>query len=290
MKKRKEPYQSPFALLNLSIATISKNPVILFPYLIYTFVQLLILEIIFFAPRYPLARFFGPIIARKEGMAYFQYPANYLLMLKWFHSVELIFYVFLGTLFLGVSAFIVSLINSGKEIRPRQVLKRVLGGYIHLLFQAILIMAALKLFGLGFSPIIHRAEQIQSTTGIFFWIKQAVLSVAPFLNLLFSFCMTTILAFVIPAIVIDKKKIFSALWTNFALWRSWGVILGVVFISGIVYLPIYLVKTTPLALQIMRVPELMGVFTVIGIILSLLIDLVQVTAITIYYLAKKESI
>lgn len=289
MKKPKGPQQSPLALLNLSITTISKNPVILFPYLIYAFIQLLILEIIFFAPRYPLVNFFGPIIARKEGMAYFQYPANYLLMLKWFHGAELVLYVFFGVIFFGINVFIVSLINGGKEIRLQQVLRKIFGSYIHLFLQAVLMILILKLFSIGFSPIINRAGQIQSTTGIFFIIKQSVLFFSPFVNLLFAFFVTTIFAFVVPAIIIDKKKIFSALKTNFTLWRSWRVIFGAVFISGMLYLPIYLIKTTPLALQVMRVPEVTGILTIVGILVSLLTDVIQITAITIYYLAKKES-
>ena len=57
------------ALLRASVNTIITNPVIVYPFCIIAFIQLLVLEVLYFSPRFPLSVFFGPIIARLHGEA-----------------------------------------------------------------------------------------------------------------------------------------------------------------------------------------------------------------------------
>jgi len=47
-------------LLKGSVDTFVNNPIILLPFLTIAFIQLLILEILYFSPRFPLSVFFNP--------------------------------------------------------------------------------------------------------------------------------------------------------------------------------------------------------------------------------------
>ncbi len=49
-------------LLTGAVNACVANPIILFPFVTAAFIQLFILEILYFSPRFPLSTFFGPII------------------------------------------------------------------------------------------------------------------------------------------------------------------------------------------------------------------------------------
>ncbi|MDE2028896.1 MAG: hypothetical protein KGJ11_10200, partial [Candidatus Omnitrophica bacterium] len=67
----------PFSILKSVLTLLSRHPVIFYPLVISIFLQLLALEILFFAPRPPLSVFFGPLISRVWGPAYVHYPYNF---------------------------------------------------------------------------------------------------------------------------------------------------------------------------------------------------------------------
>jgi len=282
--------KSPIALLRLAWNTIFSNPAVLFPFAILVFIQVLILEIIFFAPRYPLSLFFGPIISKMEGAGFLHYPLNYLLLLKWSHSIQMILFVFLNCFFIGAAVLIIEQINSNKIVQLRQIFREALSRYINLFVFAVINIVLVQFFSLGHGLLIQRAMAIKSVTGIFFFIKQAVLLSAPLVQLLFAFILGALFAFVIPIVMLERKKIFTAFWINFREFgRSFGIMFWMITLSGILYLPIILIKSYLSTQPALFPPEALGIILILGVLVMALIDAWQYTAITIYYLDKKEG-
>ena len=67
-------------LLRGSIETFITHPVILFPFVTIAFIQMLILEVLYFAPRFPLSVFFNPIVKTLWGEKFVHYPHNFVVL------------------------------------------------------------------------------------------------------------------------------------------------------------------------------------------------------------------
>lgn len=283
--------KQPIVLLKSSFDTIINNPVILLPFTMVAFIQLLILEIIFFAPRYPLSIFFAPLIRKLEGEIFLHYPFNFVVMTKWFQSVQIPVYIILNSFFIGMTVLVIDLINNEKKVNLGQVFRQTLSRYVHLLvasgISVVLMYGVTTLYS---TLLIRRALMIRSTNGIFYMIKRAVLDGAPYFNLLFAIFLTALFAFVVPLIVLERKKIVAALVLNFKyLWRSFWFIFLVILLPGLLYIPVLLLKTNGKLFETILIPEVWGLIIIFSIMLTLFIDAIQYAAITTYYLLTKET-
>lgn len=282
-------FKQSFSILGGAISTLFNNPLLFFPFTILAFIQLLFMEILFFASRPPLLNIFRPIIVRLKGELYLHYPFNLDLMNHWFQSVQVIIFLFLTSMIIGKVVLMVSRINSDDSSDcsvPKLGLKR----YVNLVISFFLVF--LLMYGMTsvYSLLIHRASQIQSTNGIYFILKQAVLIGAPYFNLLFSIIVTTLLAYLVPLIVLDNKNVFVALFVNFKiLWTTAVPMFIVIFISSLFYVPILLVKSNHQWFSSFMTPETWQIFIIFGIFVMLFIDAVQYTAITMCYLLTKDE-
>lgn len=281
--------QGSFSLLRAAFNTVVTNPIILYPFFILACIHLLFLEIIYFTPRYPLSEFFGSIINKTAGPAFMHYPYNYLLLSKWYYGIETIICVFISCIFYGAAVLIIALIEGGQEINLKKVFQQILSLYVHLV--AAMILAVILLKGLSFlhGLAFNRALLIESTTGIYFLIKKTVIVSAPYLPLLFSCFVFSFFAFVVPIIVIEQKKIAAAVKLNFRNYRRFfGLIFGMTLISGLLYLPFILSRSSLTDQWVLIAPEKSGLFLVLSILVMLLIDAIQYTAITLCYLLNRE--
>jgi len=283
--------KQPIFLLKIAFGTLIDNPIVLFPYGILAFIQLLIFELIFFAPRQPLSFLFKPLISRVEGDLFLHYPFNFLLLVKWFQSawVQVPVYIIFSSFLLGATIGIINRINNDKKVKMGDVFAKTFASYIHLI--VVSIIAICVLFGLTklLTLIISRAAIIRSTSGAFFIIKQTVLIGAPYYKLFVALFVSAIFSLTFPSIIIEKKKVFSALLYNFKnLWGNFWFVFIVFLLPGLLYVPIILLKTNTKIFEIM-VPEVWGGLIILGMLLALLIDALQYTAITTFYLLKKEA-
>ena len=166
-------------------------------------------------------------------------------------------------------------------------MKQALGAYIYLIIAAVLSFLLVLLLFKGYGLIFRRAYQIRSTTGLYFWIKSVVIIGAPYFNLILSVLATTIFAYFIPAIMIDKKKIIGAFMSNFkVLFHSFFTTFFVVLLPSLLYVPVLLLRGNlnfgP------SFPEINAVLVIVSIIVMFAIDAIVYTAITTNYLLKKE--
>lgn len=286
----KDPTKQPITLLRSAFSTLLENPSVLFPFACLAFVQFFFLELVFFAPRYPLNIFFGQVISRLHGEAYLHYPFNYFLLSQWFQMAQIPIYILCNSFFLGAAVSIIALINSDKIVQVKNVFRQTLSLYIHLFVAAGLSILLMSGFSFGYSFLIKRAAIIRSTSGVFYIIKRIVIEGAPYVNLFAAVIVTAMLAFIVPIIVIERKKIFQAIAENFKmLTRSFFFILVVVLLPALLYVPIILLRSNHRFLSEFASPEIWGWLIVVSVLVTLFIDAIQYTAITIYYLLKKEA-
>lgn len=276
-------------LLKGAVDTFVNNPIILLPFLTIAFIQLLVLEILYFSPRFPLSAFFNPIIGTLWGAEFIHYPNNILILPKLFQNIQVLVYIFISSFFIAVAIGIISAINSGKKVDFSSACKGVLGQYIHI-FSAALI-AFCTFFGLYklYHLVLNSILRTSSVDGVFFVVKKIILHGAPYVNLLIGVFVTAMFAFVFPIIVIDKRKIIAAIGLNFKnLWGSFWYIFAVILVPTLFYLPVLLLRSNISGLADATIPEARVLALIISVAVTMFIDVTIYTAITSFYLLKKE--
>ena len=291
--KASTPAKQPIALLKTAVLTLFEKPAVLFPFGLIAFIQLLTLEILFFSTRTPLSGFFGPIIRRLKGELYLHYPFNLMVTTEWFQNSYLqgLIYVVFSSLCIGAAVGVLKAIDNDRPIRIGAFFRDALRSYVHLFIASAI--TVLAMFGLSdiYGLVINRALKIGATSGIKFFIKQGVLITAPLVNLLLAILVTALFIYVIPIIIIDRKKIFPALFRNFKiLARSARFTLTIILLPALLYVPLLLLRSTAPLLQRHFAPEVMLVIAVTGILVSAFIDAVHYTAASMFYLLTKEEL
>jgi len=277
-------------LLRESVNTYVSNPVILIPFLTVAFVQLLILEIIYFSPRFPLVKFFGPLIQRLEGEAFLHYPQNFIILPKWFQTAQYFIYVFIGSFLIAVAIALIAQINNSRKPAFGSALRETLSQYVHIVLAAALAFVSFFTMAKGYGLLIDRALLIRSESGIFYILKAVILHGAPYFNLLIGVLVTAIFAFLYPIIVIDRKKIFSALVLNFRhLFKSFWFICFTVMIPTLFYVPVLLLRNNLGFIQNITFEGIQVGMIILSIVVMMFIDATVYTAVTTYYLLKKET-
>lgn len=171
--------KTPKALIPLirgAIDTFVIHPVIFLPYLIIAFIQLLILEILYFAPRFPLSGFFNPIVRTIWGEEFIHYPNNFVILPKLFQYAQVPLYIFVSSFLIAVSIASIALINDGEHVKFSLSCRKVLPQYVHIFVGALLLFSCFyglnKLYGL----MIIRALQISSTSGAEAGARQVIIT------------------------------------------------------------------------------------------------------------------
>jgi len=165
----------------------------------------------------------------------------------------------------------------------------ILGRYIHIFAAALISFCTFfglyKLYGFATDLFLRSS----SVDGIFFIVKTIVSHGVPYANLLIGVFVTALFAFVFPIIVIDKQKIFAAIGLNFKnLWGSFWYIFIVVLIPTLFYLPILFLRSNINGLANATIPEIRVLALVISVLVTMFIDVTIYTAVTSFYLLKKE--
>ncbi len=276
-------------LIRFSLNTLFQNPLIAYPFVIIAFIQLFVLEIFYFAPRYPLSIFFGPLIRTLYGEGYLHYPYNFILLPKMFQYAQIFIYIFISSFLIAVSVATIEYINNDKKVTFGMMVKKMLPQYVHIclasIFMFMAIFGFLKLYGLAYD----RASLIQSTSGKFYLIKRLVMEGASYITVLIQILVTTIFAYVITLIAIEKRKVFSALWKNFRYLRTtFFFIFSMVLIPTLFYLPVLVLRDNMPILGNGMFPSLRGWVIVLSILVLTAIDSIIYTAVTSFYLLKQE--
>ncbi|MDE2222724.1 MAG: hypothetical protein KGK03_06610 [Candidatus Omnitrophica bacterium] len=280
----------PISILKSVLTLLTRYPIIFYPLVISIFLQLLVLEILFFAPRPPLSVFFGPLISRIWGQAYVHYPYNFYLLPKLFYYAQSLLDLLVGSFLLAVSIRIIGAYNNNERMKPKKALKDCLPSYLHVFLAACLSYA----FFFGFAKLYHRlyiwAAAIQAPGGIHGTIKKIVMASEIPVQFLAGVFITALFVYVVPIIVLEKKKIFGALWQGLKMFfRSFWVTLFFVLIATVFYLPVLIARDRIDLITSSMFPEMELIVLVLSVICATLLDCVISAAAVTYYLYSKES-
>lgn len=278
------------ALIRSSVGTLFANPLIFYPFCIIIFIQLLAVEIIYFSPRFPLVLFFGPVIKRLWSEAFLHYPLNLVLLPKLFQYAQMVIFLFVSSFLTGVAVAIIAAINSDRTVSYKSAVRQVGRQYVHVVFAAFITFLAYMGFSNLYGLVIQRAAQIKSTAGIYFMIKKLVMVSVPYVNLLIGVLVSTLFAFVIIIIVVEKKKVIQAFILNFKnIWRSFWFLLMVILLPTLLYIPVLLLRNYMAVMAEGTFPGLRVAGIVLSIFVMAIIDAIVYTSLTTYYLLKQEN-
>lgn len=286
------PEKQVVPLLKSAVNALIENPIILYPLCIGAFIQLFVLEILYFAPRYPLSEFFGPLIRHRWGEMAMHYPYNFFVLPKMFYVAQVGIYFFVGSFLSALTIYIISVVNNDGKITLRLAVKEMLPRYVHIFLAGLI-------FGIAFFSLVDVCQLIfnssllllKSHPGRLQSIKQLATLGAPILSWLAGVFVTVIFAFYIPIIVLEKKKFLVSLGENFRfLWKSFWFVFFVVLVPSILYVPVLLLRGNIIKLVNDNASPGIEVFLIIiSIFVTLVIDGLVLTATTTYYLLKREN-
>ena len=287
---QKSIYQQPVALLRAALNAFVGNPVILYPFLVTAFIQLLALEILYFAPRFPLVLFFGPIIKRVWGEIFLHYPTNFLLLPKLFYYVQLLISIFIGSFLTAVAIYLIEAVNSDKKTNFGLAAKELLPRYAYIFIASLFSLGLFALLAISYGKLTTLLIYTKSQSESILFLKKIVFLSEPYVGLLLGILATVAFAFLVPVVVLERKGIRKALKANFEkLRKSFGFIFIVVLLPTLLYVPVFLLRNNVFSFPNTIVPSLHLFVIVFSVMAAVFIDATVFTAITTYYLLKREE-
>jgi hypothetical protein len=280
----------PIILLKTTVQNIQNNPILLYPSLILGLAQLLILEILYFAPRYPLSNFFAPLISHVWSEEFLHYPMDLVLLPKLFYYAQIFIYIFGGAFLLAVTAHLVTTLNNHNRASLKSSFREAGRYYIHIVLASVLSLILFQIFSTFYTSMAHNILRIKAPNEGLAALQRILLWATPYTQFLIGIFVTTLLIYVVPILIIEKKSILKALQMNLGvLFKSFGVSFLVVLIPTLFYLPVLVARNNVESLISFTAPEIQVFIIVLSILVSMLIDLIILTTVTAHYLYLKES-
>jgi len=283
--------KSPLTVLRLGTSFFKfEHQQIFYPFIIIVFINFLILEILYFVPRYPLSIFFAPIITRIWGEEYLHYPMDLMLLPKLFYYAQMVVFLFVSSILIALIVDMVAAVNDEKQANFTASLQKSLSGYVYIVLYSSLSLLLFQGFDKAYSLLLRHAFKIHSTTGIYFWIKEFVFYAAPYVQFLYGIFVTAILIYTPVLIVLEKKKLWGALVGNFkVLFGSFWLTFAFVLIPTLFYLPLLLMRNNIRSLAQMTSPEAQVLVIILSVFVTTGINILIVATATTHYLYKKEN-
>ncbi|MFC1699696.1 hypothetical protein ACFL1I_07065 [Candidatus Omnitrophota bacterium] len=265
------------------------NPVVILPFLIIAFLEALALEIIYFAPRKPLAYLFSPVIRKMFGEPFNHYPSNFLAMPKLFYYAQVAIYILVGVLLTAISIGMVKNVRERLPLKAKALIKNALKRYLSLFTYGLVVIILVV--------ILKRADGIVFTKAVKLLIKylpQGFVKIIPFLSTVFIFLtnllLQTFLILTVPIIVIRKKMFIKALGQSIILGlKNFRSVFSLIFLPLMIYLPVALLKTGAPKIMDQTFPEMNLFIEGFGIVLTVLVECFIVVCAANFLLDKEKS-
>ena len=283
-------HRQPLTLLKTSFNVLVSHPIILVPLIVAALIHIFILEILYFAPRFPLSILFAPLIRQSAGEMFLHYPYNFILMARWYYTLQVPLYILFNSYFLAVSVVIIQIINNDQGVDIQSIYQRVFRRYGHIFLAALLSIGALVFCNHAYLALIRELLAAPLVGRMGERMNWLIISLLPYLSLLLAVVITTLFAFVIPVIVLENKGIWDALRENFRIIRkSFWFVFSVLFLPYLLYIPFLLLRMDTTILDLLRIPDAMIIVLGVAVCAMLIVEAIQYTAITLYYLLWKET-
>ena len=276
-------------ILLSSFELIVKKPILFAPFLVLAFFEGIVLELIYFSSRKPLAHIASPIISKFFGDRFIHYPGSLVVLPKLFYFAQLLVYVFIGVLLFAIAVNMVKNITSKLPIKTNALIKNASKRYVSFVLYgfltAFLILLLTKFNGFLLSKVYALLSQQypNATRTLTFYLTP------PF------FFITTVIVQVfmmmlIPAIVIGEKGFLKALLASLSSGlRNFLPLFVIVFVPYLLYFPISLLKGFSVKLISMSFSEVTLIIAIIGIILSIPVNCFLMVCASNFYLDRMSK-
>jgi hypothetical protein len=274
-----------------AFGVMGKFPVLWLPFAVFVCFEVAALIFLFYTPRLPLVRLFGPPITTFWGETYLHYPANFLLLPKLESLAKMGLNIVLGSLFTAVAVLMTVNIHQKSSPNLFKSFKKSLKSYLLICIVVLIVtlsyyfsvkllmFAAAKYFIAGHKSLLFIGPRL--------WFGP-IFTTLGFLMALF---IQAAFIYALPVLLTEKRNPFSALIKSVILFKK--MFIRTILLLGLpmlIYVPILALNYNS-GLVINRIfPEFVLIALIIGILVStLIIDPVVTVTTTILYLQNKEG-
>ena len=260
-----EIYQQVFSVLR-------KNPTVLILFLWVGLFDLIALVVLFFAPVPPVSYVLAPIIRTFWTERFLHYPDNFLLLPKLFGHAHFLISTVFGVFVTGVVIKKIEADTKGEQLSTLSAVRPVFKYYLPLVLGWLISYAIFSFTLKGVLAVLPGKVLIQLGSGFILGI-----------------IVQSLVAFLLPAIIILENGFFKALFEGFRLgFKNLLLTSGLVFIPMVLAFALSFVKLyTPLFVKIY--PEIVLWVLAGGIVVSMVVDIFVTSSATLLFLKVRNN-
>jgi hypothetical protein len=279
-------------IYNNTLSFLKHHKVIFIPFLIFTFIELVILFLFYLSPRMPFIVVLGPPIKAFFGEKFLHYPYNFVLLPKLEGLSRNILSVIVGSLMTAMAVSIIGNAYYKKSIKLINVFKVSLRRYFALFFIVLIISlfiyGALKVSAWGLVRYFTAGHKTLLFMKPALWLGPILTGIGVLISIIIQACFV----YAIPLLMINKEKTFKALVQSVVIFfRFFLPTLILVAIPMLAYVPIIILQYNTLFIIDKFFPELVLFFSCLGVlIISLFVDVLITVSVTLFYLHHKDSL
>jgi len=266
----------------------AKRGMIMMPFTFLALIELISIAVIFVFIQAPLIKYSGPIVLRFFGEKFLHYPFNLLLTSQMFNYFQNFSSIVIGTFVVGMTISAVMQYIQGKEFSFKIAAKKSFFKYINLVIITLIVFFIIKFVQSVEKKILIKILMkgpaflgIQADAWKTIFLFVFVFSTA-FVQSLFIFAQA--------AVVIDNKNFIVAIFKNFGfvLTNLFSAFV-LVIVPLLAYIPIVLLKSNLFELMKRSFPEISFIILIMGVLLTLFINLIITITSTKAYMLIKEK-
>ena len=260
-----EIYQQVFSVLR-------KNPTVVILFIWLAILDVIALVLLFLAPSPPVSGVLAPIIRTFWGDYFLHYPNNFLILPKLFGHAHFIITTVVGVFVSGLVIKKIEADTKGEKLSTLSAAAPVFKRYFSLILVWLLSYGVFVVVFKGILPLLPHNLWVQFGGGFFLGLF-----------------IQSILAFLLPALLIIENGFFKALWEGIRFgFKNVVLMSGLIFIPMLFALVISFVKLyTPLFVRIR--PEIVVWVLAVGIVISLVVDIFVTSSATLLFLKVRNK-
>jgi hypothetical protein len=254
--------------------SLRQYPVIIVPFLLMGFFDLVLLAVLYFASKPPVLNAMEPFIRTFWGEKYLHYPANLLLLPEIFGYGKNALMFVTGLIASGLTLAMILQISNNMEPNWKICASKTFKKYLSMFFIWALVMTidAIIIKTLGNFDIVFNSSKNMFIAEFFAGITAQ-----------------TIFVFSIPAIIIENKKIVLSIKRTLYLVKTYPFIsLAIIILPSMLLVPLYYIHFKMTYLFGALFPEVVLLALILRIIITTVVDFVITSSAAFVLLTHKE--
>lgn len=267
----------------LTFKTLCEYPRISVPLFITAITKVFFLLVFYYAPRPPLLSVLGPLIKIFFGEAYLHYPVNFMLLPTLFYYGQIFVWLTIGICMWGVT------INMFNQLHEGRHMPSIMGSFNRVarrypsLFLAALLILLLSIASFRIPQFLIMKFYFLPK-GKFFFLQFFF-----FISFLATIVIETVLIYIVPSILIERRSFIAALKRTFAISRE-------------IFLPTFIIILLPRLFDLIAAflrqklpfimtktfPEMTLLVLAASIATAFISDLIIISVITNLFLIRKD--